>query len=74
MKSITVQADERLIEAAEARARLEHTTLDEQFQCWLAEYAGQPIRAREAMAVVSELQGTLRTGGRRFSRDEMNER
>jgi hypothetical protein len=74
MKSITVKADERLIEAAEARARLEHTTLDEQFRCWLAEYAGQPPRAREAMAVVLELQGKLRTGGRKFTRDEMNDR
>ena len=46
MKSITVQADERLIEAAEARARLEHTTLDEKIQLWLTDYAGRETRGR----------------------------
>ena len=74
MKSITVHADEHLIEAAEARARSEQTTLDEKFQIWLADYAGQSHRAQQAMAVVSELQSKLRTGGRKFSRDEMNAR
>ena len=74
MKSITVHADERLIAAAEARARREQTTLDAKFQVWLADYAGEPHRAEQAMAVVAELQGRLRTGGRKFSRDEMNER
>jgi hypothetical protein len=74
MKSITVHADERLIEAAEARARREQTTLDEKFQIWLEDYVGQSHHAQQAMALVSELQGKLRTGGRKFSRDEMNER
>ena len=74
MRIISVQVDEHLVEAAEARARLEHTTLDEKLQTWLADYAGQSQRVREAMAVVSELQRKLRTGGRKFSRDEMKER
>jgi hypothetical protein len=26
------------------------------------------------MSLIGELQGSIRTGGRRFSRDEMNER
>lgn len=74
MKTITVQVDERLIEAAEARARREQTTLDRQIEIWLADYVGQTQSAQQAMAVVSELQGKLRTGGYRFSRDELNER
>ena len=74
MKSITVHADETLLEAAEARAKREQTTLDEKFQIWLADYAGQAHAAQQAMAVVSELQARLRTGGRKFTRDEMNER
>jgi hypothetical protein len=74
MKSLTVHADERLIEAAEARARREQTTLDEKFQIWLADYARHAHGAQQAMAVVSELQGRLRTGGQKFSRDEMNAR
>ncbi|MBX3177820.1 MAG: hypothetical protein KF886_10700 [Candidatus Hydrogenedentes bacterium] len=74
MKSITISADERLINAAEARARLERTTLDEQFRRWLASYAQQVDGAKDAMAVVADLQGKLRTGGRTFTRDERNAR
>jgi len=74
MKNITLSADEKLIEDARARARAEHTTLNEQFRRWLEDYARRQQRTDEAMAVVSELQQQVRTGGRRFSRDEMNER
>lgn len=74
MKTITLQVDERLIEAAEERARMEHTTLDEQLHVWLAGYARQVREARDAMDVVVDLQGKLRTGGRKFTRDQMNER
>ena len=74
MRNITLSADERLIEAARERARAEHTTLNEQFRLWLAEYVRRERRAERAMAVVRELQGQVRTGGRRFTREEMNER
>jgi chromosomal replication initiation ATPase DnaA len=74
MKNITLSADEKLIEAARKRARAEHTTLNEQFRRWLADYAQRKQRADEAMAVVERLQGYIRTGGRKFTRDEMNER
>ncbi len=74
MKNITLSADERLIEAARERARAEHTTLDEQFRRWLNGYARGKQQAEEAMAVVRELQGRVRTGGRRLTREEMNER
>lgn len=39
VKYITLSADERLIEAARRRARTEHTTLNEAFRSWLADYA-----------------------------------
>jgi hypothetical protein len=42
MNNITLSADEKLIEAAHARAQAEHTTLDELFRHWLAEYARHP--------------------------------
>ncbi|MFW6195274.1 MAG: hypothetical protein ACOC5M_02000 [Chloroflexota bacterium] len=74
MKNITLSADENLIEAARERARAENTTLNEQFRRWLADYARQPRQAEEAMSVVKELQAYARTGGRRFTREEMNER
>ncbi|MGH8273301.1 MAG: hypothetical protein ACRES9_03440 [Gammaproteobacteria bacterium] len=74
MKNITLSADEKLIQAARERARNEHTTLNEQFRRWLDEYTRREQQARDAMAVIRELQGQTRTGGRTFSRDEMNER
>lgn len=74
MRTITLNIDEQLVEAAEERARLEHTTLNEQFHIWLSGYARQSRKASETMAVVAELQERLRTGGRKFTRDEMNER
>ena len=74
MKNITLSADEELIEAARERARAENTTLNEQFRLWLADYARREQQAERAMAVVRELQGKVRTGGRKFTREEMNER
>lgn len=74
MKNITLSADEGLIEAARERARAEHTTLNEQFRLWLKDYARREQQADEAMAVVRELRGKVRTGGHKFTRDEMNER
>jgi hypothetical protein len=74
MKNITLSADEGLIEAARERARAEHTTLNEQFRRWLKDYARREQQADEAMAVIRELRGKVRTGGRKFTRDEMNER
>jgi hypothetical protein len=74
MKNITLSADEGLIEAARERARAEHTTLNEQFRRWLKDYTRREQQADDAMAVVRELRGRVRTGGRKFTRDEMNER
>ncbi len=74
MKNITLSADESLIEAARQRARAEHTTLNEEFRRWLAGYARRQKKADTALAVIDELRGKLRTGGRKFTRQEMNER
>ncbi len=74
MKNITLSAEEHLIAAARARALAENTTLNEQFRRWLADYAQRRHRAAAAMKVIAELRGSLRTGGRKWSRDEMNER
>jgi len=74
MKNITLSADEKLIEAARERARAERTTLNAEFRSWLAGYARRDQRANEAMAVIDHLRSYVRTGGRRFTREEMNER
>ena len=74
MKNITLSADEDLIEAARRRAVSQQTTLNAQFRLWLADYVGREQQAARALAVMRELRGSISTGGRRFTRDEMNER
>lgn len=74
MKNITLSADGSLIEAARERARSEHTTLNEEFRRWLAEYTRSSDRADQAVAVIERLQSYVRTGGLHFTREEMNER
>ena len=74
MKNITLSADENLIEAARRRAVAEHTTLNAQFRLWIENYVRREQQAAEAMRVIRELQSSLFTGGRKFTRDEMNER
>lgn len=71
MKNITLSADGKLIEAA--RARAEQTTLNEQFRRWLTDYVRQEQKTGSAMALIEELRGQVRTGGRKFTREEMNQ-
>lgn len=73
MKNITLSADEQLIEVARQRAINEHTTLNKLFRIWLAEYA----RKQQLCFyddTIKELQSKYSTDGRKFTRDEMNER
>jgi hypothetical protein len=76
MKNITLSADERLIEAARERARAEHTTLNEQFRRWLIDYAraDKEREIEEAKALLEHIRSYVRTDGRRFTREERNER
>ena len=74
MKNITLSADESLIEAARQRAASERTTLNAQFRLWLSNYAGRGRRAESFLETVRELTDSYGTGGRKFTRDEMNER
>ena len=73
MRNITLTADSSVIDAARERAASENTTLNAEFRRWLETYARQ-YRAASAMGSVRELQARYGTGGRRFSRDELNER
>ena len=74
MKNITLSADEALIEAARRQAAAEQTTLNAVFRRWLADYVGRQRQADRAMAAIDDLAEVINTGGRKFSRDEMNER
>lgn len=73
MKNITFAADERLIAAAREQAAAEGSTLNEQFRLWLAHYAARR-RAAKAMEVAQRVSERVDLGGRRFTRDELNER
>jgi len=73
MKKITFSADEHCIEAARARAKVEHTTLNDQFRIWLSEYARKQERLADYDRLMQDLRGKVRVG-RKLSRDEMNER
>jgi len=73
VKNITLTADERLIEAARRRARTEHTTLNEAFRRWLADYAQAEQRLQRLDDVMASLQGRLQVG-RAMGRDERSAR
>ena len=74
MKNITLSADEELIAAARERARAEKTTLNAEFRRWLERYSGREDRAAAYLALMEELDQRVKTRGRKFTRDEMNER
>lgn len=73
MKRITFSAEAYLIDAARERARREGTTLNAVARRWLEEY-GRREDPEQAMSALRDLQQPHSTGGRRFTRDEMNER
>jgi hypothetical protein len=72
-KNITLSAEEHLIAAARERARGEHSTLNEQFRRWLADYAHSGERLSRYDEVMASLRGKLLVG-RKLTRDEMIER
>ena len=74
MKNITLSADERLIEEARRIAATKSTTLNAEFRLWLADYVGRKRKAERALETLRELSATIDTGGRKFTREEMNER
>ena len=74
MKDITLSADEHLIEAAQKYATTQKTTLDAKFQEWLEEYTQRQKRADDEIAFIEKLRRKYPPRGRKFSRDEMNER
>ena len=75
--TITLSADEALIAAAHKTALERKTTLDAEFQKWLADYSGNEAKKRERLARFDDLMKATKgfsTGGRKFTREEMNER
>lgn len=73
MKRITFRANADLIEEAREAARSQNTTLGEAFREWLAEFSSGEARISEIQPLMERLK-YVNSGGRRFTRDELNER
>jgi hypothetical protein len=73
MKNITLSADESLIEAARQTARAQHKTLNAAFREWLEEYTSRNGDVEEYDRLMQRLRGRV-VAGRKFTREEMNER
>jgi hypothetical protein len=72
MKNITLSADEDLIEQARTIARQRHTTLNAAFREWLRSFAAQSGDVKAFDDLMRRLKHV--DAGRKFTRDEMNER
>jgi hypothetical protein len=72
MKNITFSADEHLIEQARNVARASRTTLNQAFRDWLQSYAHPENAVAEFDSLMTRL--SYAQGGRKFTREEMNER
>lgn len=73
MKNITLSADEHLIERARQTARAEHRTLNDAFREWLEEYTARNGDLERHDRLMQRLRGHV-VAGRKFTREEMNER
>ncbi len=74
MKNITLSANADLIDKARERAAAEHTTLNAQFRIWLEKYVQREQQSERTIETIRELQASIFSNGRKFSRKEMNER
>ena len=73
-KNITLSAEDAAIERAREVARSRRTTLNAAFREWLKVYGNgdSPSKAEEFRALMERLRYV--DAGRKFTRDEMNER
>ena len=72
MKNVTLSAEEHLIEQAREIARTQRTTLNAAFREWLRQYTAQPDAGQRYDEVMRRL--SYVRAGRKYTRDEMNER
>jgi predicted transcriptional regulator len=72
MKNITLSADEDLIEKARSIARAQRKTLNTAFREWLVQFTASDGDAQSFDALMKNLRHV--EAGRRFTREELNER
>jgi len=73
MKNITLSAEEHLIERARETARAQHRTLNDAFREWLDEYTARNGDLEQYDRLMERLRGRV-VAGKKFTREEMNER
>jgi predicted transcriptional regulator len=73
MKNVTLSADNALIERARRLAKAQSKTLNQAFREWLADYTRRENDAKAIDALYKGL-SHVNSGGRKFTREEMNER
>ena len=71
-KNITLSAEEELIKTARQKAQRENTTLNHEFRQWLEQYVHSNLKRNEYQSLMQSL--NYAKPGKKFSRDEMNER
>ena len=72
LKNITLSAEESLIQQARRRAGMENSTLNQLFREWLEHYVAQSASTDQYQLLMQQLQHV--DAGRKFTREEMNER
>jgi hypothetical protein len=72
LKNITLSAEEGLIEKARDKARRERTTLNATFRQWLDQYVGRGAKTADLDSFMESL--SYARPGKKFSRNELNER
>ncbi|NJM28141.1 MAG: hypothetical protein HC856_07720 [Pseudanabaena sp. RU_4_16] len=72
LKNITLSANRQIIELARAKAARENSTLNAQFRAWLERYISTDSKLVDYESLMDRL--TYGQPGKKFSRDEMNER
>jgi len=72
VKNITLSADDKLIEEARKHAAQKHTTLNNLFRDWLVQMTARKQAVSEYDALMKRLDYVR--PGRKFTREEMNER
>ncbi len=72
LKNITLSANEVVIERARQRAEQNNTTLNAEFRRWLDQYVDVPQSLEELNEFMKQLDYVK--VGRKFTREELNER
>jgi hypothetical protein len=72
LKNITLSAEQHLIQLARAKAFQENTTLNAQFRRWLERYVSADRKLVDYDSLMKQLAD--KQPGKKFSRDDMNER